>query len=505
MVRSVLEFLEASEGRFRECCAYEDQNRAYTFGEAARTARAIGSRIASLNAHQRPVAVLMEKSASMIVAFLGVVYGGCCYCPIDVTMPSDRLHTIFSVLMPAAVITEASQSELAKELSADCPVFLFDDLAKEPVNDGLLAETRMRQVDSDPLYILFTSGSTGVPKGVVVSHKVVINNMEWLEKEYDFGHEDVLGNQVPLYFDVSDHDIYCPLKFGCSTVIIPQEYFTFPAKLIGFLNERHVTAIFWVPFALSVVANLHGFEADVPKTLRYVFFAGEVMPVKQLNYWRQYVPDALYCNMYGPTETYVCTYFNLTREFADDEQLPIGRPCGNIDILVLDEQNRLILPGSGQKGELCVRGCTLASGYYNNPEKTAERFVQNPLNPSYPEIIYRTGDLVSYNDKGELMYHDRLDFQIKRLGYRIELGEIEAAAGTVSGVGECACVYDSGRQMILLFYTGTQTDKKVLSKSLSGKIPRYMMPNRYIYLDNMPRNANGKIDRKRLKETYVQG
>lgn len=505
MVRSVLEFLEASERRFRECCAYEDEKHSYTFGEAGSAARAIGSRVALLNAHQRPVAVLMEKSASMIVAFLGVVYGGCCYCPIDVTMPPDRIRTIFSVLKPAAVITEGSQAALAEGLSADCPVFLFDELVKAPVNKELLTKVRLFQVDSDPLYILFTSGSTGVPKGVVVSHRVVINNMEWLEKEYDFRHEDVLGNQVPFYFDVSVHDIYSPLKFGCKTVIIPQEYFTFPANLIAFLNERHVTAIFWVPFALSVVANLRGFETDIPRNLRYIFFAGEVMPLKQLNYWRTYVPDALYCNMYGPTETYVCTYYNLDRTFSDDESLPIGHPCGNIDILVLDEENHLVVPGSGREGELCVRGCTLANGYYNNPEKTAERFVQNPLNSAYPEVIYRTGDLVSYNDRGELVYHDRMDFQIKRLGYRIELGEIEAAAGAIPEITECVCIYDKEKQMILFLYTGTLAEKRKLSKALSGRIPRYMMPNKYIYLDSMPRNANGKIDRKRLKETYVQG
>ena len=171
--------------------------------------------------------------------------------------------------------------------------------------------------------------------------------------------------------------------------------------------------------------------------------------------------------------------------------------------MVLDEQNQLVLPGSEKEGELCVRGCTLASGYYNNPERTAERFVQNPLNSAYPEIIYRTGDLVSYNDRGELLYHDRLDYQTKRLGYRIELGEIEAAAGLMPEIEECACIYDRGRQMILFLYTGTQTDKKILSKTLAGRVPRYMLPNKYIYLDEMPRNANGKIDRKRLKELYV--
>lgn len=508
MTKNVLEYLEASAARYPERLAYQDKNGGYTFDEVRRTAQAIGSRVGRIAAHGRPVAVLMEKSPSMIVAFLGAVYGGCCYCPIDITMPADRIRTILSVLQPAAMIADGERLELAEALEPGCPVLPFGEMAQagpeiSQEDQALLQEIRRKSVDTDPLYILFTSGSTGVPKGVVVSHKVVINNMEWLEEEYGFGPDDVMGNQVPLYFDVSDHDVYCPLKFGCSTVIIPPEYFTFPAKLIPFLNEYGVTAIFWVPFALSVAANLRALEVEVPKYLKHIFFAGEVMPMKQLNYWRRFVPDAVYANMYGPTETYVCTYYNVDREFGDDETLPIGRPCANMEILVLDEDNHLVEPGSGREGELCVRGCTLASGYYNNPERTAERFVQNPLNPYYPELIYRTGDLVSYDEDGNLLYHDRLDFQIKRLGYRIELGEIEAAAGRIDGLESCACIYDHGKQMILFLYTGKELEKKTISRQLGERIPRYMMPNKYILLEEMPRNANGKIDRKRLKELYL--
>lgn len=503
MRRSVLEYLESSASLYGERQAYRDQEQSFTFSQVLTAAKAVGSAIGRLDAKNRPVAVYMEKSAAMIVAMLGAVYGGCCYCPVDVSMPEDRLATIFSVMKPAAVLTSRTCRDRAAAFGPDCPVYVFEELQEKPADEALLQAIRSRSVDSDPLYILFTSGSTGVPKGVVVSHRVVINNMEWLETEYDFGPEDVMGNQVPLYFDVSDHDVYCPLKFGCSTVIIPPEHFTFPANLVAFLNRERVTAVFWVPFALCMAANLRALEVEAPRYLRYIFFAGEVMPMKQLNYWRRYVPDALYSNMYGPTETYVCTYYNLDREFGDDESLPIGRPCGNIDILVLDSDNRLVLPGSGGEGELCVRGCTLASGYYNNPEMTAARFVQNPLNPYYPEVIYRTGDLVSYNEHGELLYHDRMDFQIKRLGYRIELGEIEAAAGAVEEIQECACVYDAGKQMILFLYTGKQLEKKELARRLSVRLPKYMMPNRYIYLEEMPRNANGKIDRKRLKESYV--
>lgn len=503
MVKSVLDYLENAASLYGERCAYRDAKQAFTFGQVRSIARRAGTSIAGLKAWNRPVAVFMEKSASMIIGFLGAVYGGCCYCPLDISMPKDRLSVILKTLDPAAVIYGRGQEEQIRNMDLSCPVFMFEELCLKEEDPGILEEIRGRRTALDPLYILFTSGSTGIPKGVVVSHQVMINNMEWLEEEYGFCPEDVMGNQAPLYFDVSDHDVYCPLKFGCSTIIIPPELFTFPARLMAFLNEERVTGIFWVPFALCTAANLRALEAETPKYLKYIFFAGEVMPLKQLNYWRRFVPDACYCNMYGPTETYVCTYYNVDREFGDDETLPIGRPCGNVDILVLDEKGRQILPGDKGEGELCVKGCTLALGYYNDLERTRAWFVQNPRNPHYPERIYRTGDMVSYNERGELMYHDRMDLQIKRLGYRIELGEIEAASGAVHGIRECACVYDPSRQMILFFYTGQKLEKRELSAGLSAKLPKYMMPNRYVYLEEMPRNQNGKIDRKRLKEQYV--
>lgn len=508
MVKNVLEYLEASEKNFPDKTAYTDLKGSITFGELGDRARRLGSFLAQKHVLKKPVAVFMDKSFDMIVGFMGAVYGGSFYCPVDITMPEERIRTIFSVLSPAAVLVrESDKSRIEKlldGLSFETEIVIYEEAIQYDANVSALNSIRCRSVESDPLYVLFTSGSTGVPKGVVVPHRVMINNMEWLEKEYGFTPETVLGNQVPFYFDVSDHDIYSVLKFGCSMVIIPPEYFAFPVRLVQFLNEHKVTAIFWVPFALSMVANLDAFKVEVPGYLKYVFFAGEVMPVKQLNYWRKHLPSALYSNMYGPTETYVCTYYNLDREFEDSESLPIGFPVSYADILVLDGENRLVLPSEDGtpsiQGELCARGCTLALGYMNSPEKTAERFVQNPLQGGWPEVIYRTGDIVRYNGRGELEYLGRKDFQIKHLGYRIELGEIEAAAGAVPGVETCACVYDMGRKMIILAYSGEKMEKRDMLRLLDNRIPRYMLPNRVVHMEELPHNANGKIDRKKLRE-----
>lgn len=524
MKKNILEYLEDTVKRYPDRPAYKDPSSSYSFVQVWRAARAIGSRIGALKAERKPIAVLMEKSPAMIVCLLGVVYGGSPYCPIDVSMPLERIRMILAQLRPAAMIVGRSQTEkgsamrwmhgqtgsaegcaraetgLAVSLGTTCPIYHFEQLCQTPEDGVLLEKIRKRTVDTDPLYILFTSGSTGIPKGVIVSHRVIINNMEWLETEYELGTDDVMGNQAPLHFDIANHDIYCPLKFGCSTVIIPSRFFTFPAELVSFIKKEKITAIFWVPYALCTVAKLRALEIVPLDSLRYIFFAGETMPVKQLNYWRKYVPDAQYVNMYGSTETHVCLYYKLDREIQDDEKLPIGQTCGNIDALVLDENGCLIPPGSEKMGELYIRGGAIALGYLNDQAQTEKRFVQNPLNSYHPERIYRTGDLVSYNAAGDLVYRQRLDHQIKHLGYRIELGEIEAAARGIAGIEDCACSYDTERKIIILFYTGVEQERKMFVKALSEKVPRYMLPGRFVHLREMIRNGNGKIDRMRLGE-----
>ena len=225
------------------------------------------------------------------------------------------------------------------------------------------------------------------------------------------------------------------------------------------------------------------------------------MPAKQLNYWIKYYPDTLFCNLYGPTEaTVACSYYTIDRKFEDNEPLPIGKACNNSEILIISDDNKLIIEPN-ISGELCVRGSALANGYYNNPKKTAEVFVQNPVNDKFPEYIYKTGDLVHYNEKGEIMFEGRKDFQIKHLGYRIELGEIETALGAVSEIKRGAIIYDSKNTKIVLFYeSNVEIELKDLIKTLSNSIPKYMIPTEIYRLDKLPTNSNGKIDRNALSK-----
>jgi D-alanine--poly(phosphoribitol) ligase subunit 1 len=293
-------------------------------------------------------------------------------------------------------------------------------------------------------------------------------------------------------------DIYTVAFGGCTTHIVPKMYYAFPAMLVNYIAENKVTFLMWVPTAMAMIANTKAFDINDMSSIKKVNFGGEVMPIKVLREWQKHIPGAYYVNGYGSTEmTDGGTYYRIDREFDDNATLPIGKPYPNVDALVLDENNKLI-EEPDIAGELCIRSPSLSYGYYNDPERTKEVFVQNPLNTAYEEKIYRTGDLVKYNSYGELEYVGRKDFQIKHRGQRIELGEIEANVLSVDGVEECACLYNQKKERIVLFYSG-RIEQKELGAKLKELLPPYMLPGKRHQLEKMPHNLNGKIDRAALK------
>ena len=240
--------------------------------------------------------------------------------------------------------------------------------------------------------------------------------------------------------------------------IVPQKMFSFPKLLIPYLNEKKVTAVIWAVSALALVATFKGLEKERPAYLKKIMFSGEVMPIKVLNYWREKLPDAMYVNLYGPTEiTCNCSYYIVDREFSLNETLPIGEAFPNTDMFLLNEENRLA--GEGELGEICVRGTSLALGYYRNKEATEKAFCQNPLNTDYPELIYRTGDLGKYRN-GEIFYVTRKDFQIKHMGHRIELGEIETVLDGLAYISRSCCIYDGENEKIYMFYQAEEPCEK---------------------------------------------
>ena len=507
MQLNVIQYFENGAARHsRDRVAIVDKDRSFTFAELEYRAKQCAARIIQrADVLREPVAVFLPKSAEVVFADLGIVYSGNIYVNLDVHSPAQRIRGILDQTRPVLIIT--SRSMAAKLDLPDARLLFIEEIFGD---QGEFDPARLRErlehvIDTDPLCIINTSGSTGIPKGVVLSHRSTIDFMDWCFERLQLDAPARIGSLSPFHFDIYTLELnYCLAK-GATLVIIPEELAIFPAQIVKFLSEKAISFIFWVPSIMVNISRqelLEGFHLPALKT---VFFAGEVFPMKHLNRWRRALPGARFVNLYGPIEITVdCTYFLVDREFGDDEVLPIGFPCRNTDVLILNERNELC--AAGERGELCVRGTSLAMGYWNDPEKTARAFVQNPLNTRYPELIYRTGDIAYTNERGEIVLVGRRDFQIKHLGYRIELSEIEYQVLRIGGIANACVTYNRERQEITLYYEASRPDLTpgAIRTELLKIFPKYMLPTVFHQLDELPRNPNGKIDRNALSEQALQ-
>lgn len=500
MQNNILDYLNKIVTEKPDKIAYSNGNEGMTFGQVYEQSRAVGMFLHNKGVYKKPVLVFMNKHPKEVTAFFGVITAGDYYVPIDEEMPAGRIQLIIENVKAPVIICDEKTREIAQTFDYTGEIVFYDDICTTPVCEESLEEIYKAAIDTDPIYIVFTSGSTGVPKGVVACHRSVIDYIEQLSETLEFNESTVFGNQTPLYFDACLKELYPTLKFGATTYLIPKSLFMMPIKLVEFLNEYKINTVCWVVSALTMISAFDTFKTVKPKYLHTVAFGSEVFPIKQFNAWRSVLPEAKFTNLYGPTEgTGMCCYYKVNREFELNDTIPIGRPFKNTEILLLNENNQQA--GKNEAGEICIRGTSLTLGYYNNFEKTNEVFVQNPLNNLYPELIYRTGDLGKYNEYGELVFVSRKDYQIKHMGHRIELGEIEVNVNMLDGVKLAGCIYDDIKGKIVLYYVGNITDRE-LTVILKEKLPRYMLPNRILKLDEMPLTANGKIDRVTLKKLY---
>lgn len=499
-----LQYFEQTVARNPNKVAVNERDSDITFIELQSRAIIIANEILKLTYFRnKPVAIFIPKSTELIMADLGVMYSSNIFMNLDVNTPLDRLNNILQSINPEVLITDSKHLDSFIKNFDNSKIILLDQLKFSIPIDRFLIDSRLsKQIDLDPWCIINTSGSTGTPKGVTLSHRNYLNYTMWAINEFNFDGSEILGVLSPPYFDHFNFEICLMMFKGSTLVLLDNSMAAFPIKLLELLANKNVNFIFWVPTIMVNIANLDLFSTINLSELKMIWFAGEVFPTKQFNYWRSKFPQSTFVNLYGPTEITVdCTFYKVNRILKDSEPIPIGNACRNTDVLILTEDNKFA--ENGNDGELCVRGTSLSLGYYNNWKKTQDVFIQNPLNKNYPELIYRTGDIVYVNEFNEVIYKGRKDGYIKHLGYRIELGEIEhAIVNVLQMVKNCCVVYHSAKKEITTIYESHEDIAEAeFRKRLLQHFPKYMIPLKYIRMDELPRNTNGKIDRLALKNS----
>jgi amino acid adenylation domain-containing protein len=502
---NLVELFEESARNYPQKVAVIDKDRQITFSELRERSLALAQKIVNVcSDRNKPVAVFLDKSIESVYSDLGIIYSGNFYMNLDIKTPAERINNILKLVQPCVIISTTKQiKSICEIVPGEIDVILLDEEEwNVNVDEKALFNRLSAIIDTDPSCIINTSGSTGTPKGVVLNHKSFFDFTEWAIETFKFGDDLIMGSLSPIVFDIYSFEL-CMLMAKASTlVVLPGNLAAFPAKILELLEKHHVNFLFWVPTIMVNIANMDLLSAFKLDHLNTIWFAGEVFPTKQFNYWYHHLPQATFANLYGPIEiTLDCTYYIIDKDIPDEEPLPIGYPCRNTDIIILDEKDQAVRK-TNVEGELCVRGTSLAMGYYNNPEKTAAAFVQNPLNKAYPEVIYRTGDIVCYNDEGLIMFKGRKDNIVKHMGYRTDLGEIEhVIINTLKLVKNGCVVYNQAEKLITLFYESEQEiPVSEFRKKIGQALPKYMIPTAFVHLNLLQRNTNGKIDRLYYKK-----
>jgi amino acid adenylation domain-containing protein len=459
------------------------------------------------------IGLYSPKRAELVAAMFGVVKAGAVYVPLDPQAPVDRISYIIENCGIKGLITCADRLRGLDPVTTPSLEFalLADNQKLNPnqYNWEELSEldgSRAPELDAtttDLAYILYTSGSTGRPKGVMLTHQNALTFIEWCAETFHVTSDDVLSNHAPLHFDLSVFDVYDGIKAGATVYMVPEEIAMFPASLGKFIEGNKISICYAVPSALILLLQHANLTPERLPHLRTILFAGEVFPMKYLRQLAELLPKIDLYNLYGPTETNVCTYYQVDRErLRTQEKLPIGKACANTEVFAVDENDKWI--GEGEVGELYVRGPCVTPGYWADPEKTAKMCLPNRFQKNFEEKMYRTGDLVTPDDQGGYLFLGRRDSQIKSRGYRIELGEIEAALLSHNNVKEAAAVAIPDEEIgnrIKAFVSLNEADgitQVQLQQHCATRIPKYMIPEFIELYDVLPKTSTGKIDRVSL-------
>ena len=519
MTALLSDLLRDSAARCPEQTAVQSKAGGVSYAELDRKSDQLASKLVQLGLTKGGrIGLLLHKSAEAYVAIYGILKAGCAYVPLDRMAPTERLAYIVDDCSISTVVTTGEGAKHLDDIIAASRsirhVLNLDSESPgtpgglEVLTAGDVFDTEIESlphvVDTDLAYILYTSGSTGQPKGVMISHAVSMSFVEWAAACADLGSADRISGHAPLHFDLSVFDIFATAKAGATLFPVPDGTSTFPGLLLKWIIDNEISVWYSVPSILSMMAKQKNFASTAFESLRLILFAGEVFPVKYLKMWLDALPETTFMNWFGPTETNVITSYTVSERAADlDAPVPIGLATSNADLRCVNEHGDIVTV-AGETGELFARGPCVALGYWGDEEKTRQRFLPNNDQPWLMDRVYRTGDLVCLDNRGNYIYQGRVDHQIKCRGYRIELGEIESALYRIDQVQDAAVVpvpdeTIGNRLVAFLVLTGDNPPAaEPILEQAARVLPKYMMPEKVVFDDCLPSTSNGKVDRQNL-------
>ncbi|MBT5549341.1 MAG: amino acid adenylation domain-containing protein [Nitrospina sp.] len=500
MQNLAIEYLQNSKNKFPDKTALVDDGQGITFNRLWDNSLALAYWInTEFHITNQPISVNLPKSIDAVIALLAIQLSGNIYVPLDIDTPAKRKEKILEVLGSDLMLEliEGKFSLSGKILSNS-----YENTVE--IESSVLEKLSTRK-PKDPLYIIFTSGTTGTPKGVTISNASVIDYIDWAVETYKVTEAEIIGNQAPLFFDNSVLDLYLTFAKGCTLHLFPRDVLRFPAEFGTYISNHKINFIFFVPSLLSNLVALEIFKDYDLACLKKILFAGESMPLNTLKLLRSGFPSALLSNLYGPTEITVdAIYWVCEGNIENLNEVPLGKPCDNHQVIFLDEEEKPVTTPD-KIAEICISGPGVALGYWKDAATTRGVFISNPESGKQDETIYKTGDLGYQSSKDGLIYMTgRKDNQFKHYGYRIEAGEIENALNQFEFILQSCVLYDSQKKRIMAFYTAGKLESSPPFRNLlSGILPQYMIPHSFHQLDQFPTTQNGKVDHKILREKIM--